>query len=127
MQQHVEGAATKMILDEYAASREAGVVEQRMTAHLLVSGEKTALDALAGLDSTWAEGTALGHRDRAGKNLYVDLRCNRVKEWKENIKTLWLWESLMGWRGTRADLVQGGTAQGTSWLLTLPYTSTTGA
>lgn len=67
-----------------------------MTAHLLVPGEKTPLDAVAGLDSTWAERTALGHRDRAGKKLCGDLRCNRVKEGKENLKTLWLWESLMG-------------------------------
>lgn len=98
-----------------------------MTAHLLVLGDKTALDALVGLDSTWAEGTALGHRDRAGEDLYDNLRRNRVKEGKENLKTLWLWESLMGWRGRRAHLVQRGIAQGISWLLTLPYTSTTGA
>lgn len=91
-----------------------------MTAHLLVPGEKIPLDALANLDSIWAERTALGHRDRAGKKLYVDLRCNRVKEGKKNLKILWLWESLMGWRGTRTDLVQGGTGQGISWLLTLP-------
>lgn len=68
-----------------------------MTAHLLVPGEeKTPLGALAGLDSTWAEKTALGYRDRAGKKLCVDLRCNRVKEREENLKILWLWESLMG-------------------------------
>lgn len=91
-----------------------------MTAPLLVPGEeKIPLDALAGLDSTRAERTALGHRDRAGKKLYVDLRCNRLKEGKENLKTLWLWESLMGWRATRTDLIQGGTAQGNFWLLTL--------
>lgn len=62
-----------------------------MTAHVLVPGEeKIPLDALAGLDSTCTERTALGHRDRAGKKLYVDLRCNRLKDRKENLKILWL-------------------------------------
>lgn len=58
-----------------------------MIAHLLVPGEEIALDALAGLDSTWTGRTALGYRDRAGKKLCKDLRCNRVKEGKENLKT----------------------------------------